>query len=161
MNTDGTIPLAGVLRVTYFLGLGIFLIVFAISTIGNVYEPPGEDEESVPDSLRGLVIDQERDDYNRDLGVIYSLLGSATIATALAGFRRELNWIRSGMLFGGVVVVFFGLGYAGSGSSAWLVSIWSLVALSVLAACARYVETGGTLAEIVTRRVASRPSDAP
>jgi len=161
VNQNGTVPLAGVLRVVYFLSLASVLVAFTISTVGNVYQGPSEEEESVPESLRGLVIDQEREDYNRNLGVIYSLLGTGIMGAAIVALRREMNGLRVGGLFGGTIIFLTGLGYAGSGSADWLISVWSFLALAVLAASGRYMDEGATVGAIMARLQAPPPPGPP
>ena len=143
MNERGP-GLAGVLRVIYFLGLGSLLIIFVMTAVTNIYEGPSG--QQVTSAIRDVFIDQEEDDYNRNLGIIFSLIGSGLMVAGLAMLRPDMNGVRTGLLFGGLLVLFTGIGYASSGSSDWLVVVWSLVGVVTLAAAAPYIEIGGGLA---------------
>jgi lipopolysaccharide export LptBFGC system permease protein LptF len=124
----------------YFLGLAITLIVFVVSAVTNIYEGPSR--ENITSTIRGALINQEREEYNRNLGIIFSLIGCGLMAVGLAMLPNSMNALRAGLLFGGVIVLFAGLGYAGSGSSNWLVAVWSLIGLATLGAGIPFLEHG-------------------
>ncbi len=160
MNQGGS-GLHGVMRVIYFLGLGTILIAFVISAVTNIYEGPSGEE--VSSTIRSVLVDEEEEDYNRNLGAIFALLACGLIASGAAALPSTLNGVRAGLLFGGLVVFFTGIAYAGGGSNDWLVAVWSLLGLATLAACASSLEDGSDLALRLRGRVlpASRPPPPP
>ena len=133
------VAMAGVLRVLYFLALSGILVSFVVTAITTVYDGPGQD---IGGGFASVFVDDAEQSYNRNLGAVFSLLGSATMGLAILGFRSSLNSLRSGLLFGGLLLFYTGLGFSASGSDDGLAAIWSLVALGVLIVGAYYLDDG-------------------
>ena len=161
MNDQVSIPLGGVLRVIYFLALASALVAFVTSAVGNIYEGPATDEESGGAFPSGVIFpvaaaDNEQRDYDRNLGVIYSLLGSALMAFGVAALPRAQNGARAGVLGGGAIVFYVGLASAGSGANDWLLAVWSLVGLLTLLAVLRFLDEGSDWANATVGRLRGR-----
>ncbi len=160
MNEQGSIPLGGVLRVAYFLALATLLIVFTTSAITEIYPRPSSDETF--DGLRGGVLDQlvgsveDQQDYDRNLGVIFSVLGGAVMGVGIAGLSKAQNGLRCGVFVGGFIVHAVGLVNAGEGANDWLLSVWSLVGVLILLWAARFLENGTNWGNDTLARFASR-----
>jgi hypothetical protein len=143
MSVQIHVPMAGLLRVIFFIALVSAVTIFVISLVTSVYEGPGE---GVSSRVTSVLVDDTEANYNRNLGIIYSLISGALSAVAILGLRSNLNALRCGLLAAGLGVFFAGFGYATSGSSDWLVAVWSLLATIVLLASARYLEDGASFA---------------
>ena len=85
---------------------------------------------------------EEQQDYDRNLGVIFSLLGGAVMGFGIAGLSKAQNGLRSGVFVGGFIVHVVGLVNAGEGANDWLLSVWSLVGVLILLWAARFLENG-------------------
>lgn len=141
MNNPASVPMAGFLRVLYFLAVTAALAVFVIAGISAVYKGPS-DEFSSFSSEFGLLTNSGQADYQRDLGVIFSLLGTLGMGIALLALHATLNPLRCGLLGGGLIVFLAGIAYGSSGSSDWLVPGWALIATAVLVYSAAYIADG-------------------
>ena len=143
MSVQVQIPMAGLLRVIFFIALVSAVTIFVISLVTSVYQGPSED---VAGRVASVLLDDEEADYNRNLGIIYSLISGALSATAILALRSNLNALRCGLLGAGLIVFYAGFGYATSGSNDWLVAVWAVLASIVLLASARYLEDGAPFA---------------
>jgi hypothetical protein len=131
--------MAGVLRVVYFLALSGILVAFGVTLITTVYQGPSND---IGGGFASAFADGAEQNYNRNLGAIFGLLGSATMGLAILGFQSSLNTLRSGLLLGGLLLFYTGLGFSSSGSDEGLAAFWSLGALCVLFVGAYYLDDG-------------------
>ena len=161
MNDQASIPLGGVLRVIYFIALAIALVAFVTSGVTNIYEGP--EDEFAEDSggplgifPAGFATNSEQQDYDRNLGIIFSLLGTAVMAFGIVALPRTLNGARTGIFGGGLIVYIVGLADASSGSNDWLVAVWGLVALIVLIAVVSSLDEGGDWGTTTYARLVGR-----
>ncbi len=136
MSEQQTSPMAGVLRVLFFLAVAVVAVTVVVSGVTTLYEAPSGDG--------GFVFggDQESADYNRNLGLIFGLIGTATVAVGLLGLGSRFNPLRAGLLAGGVGLVLAGVGVGSSGSDDWLVFLTSGLALIVLIGSAYWLDEG-------------------
>ncbi len=95
MSSQSSIAMAGVLRVVYFLAMAGVVTAFVVTAITNIYEGPDE-EENFGRGLSAQFVDEEQEDYNRNLGIIFSLIGTGVMGAGVLGFKSPLNALRSG-----------------------------------------------------------------
>src|SRR5262245_13085321 len=122
--------MAGLFRVIYFLALASALAILVIGGITNIYSGPSADNEFGSEfggTLTSLFTNPEQEDYHRNLGIIFAILGSGIMGAAIIGFRAHQNALRCGLLAAGLITFWAAVGYASSGSSDWLVSVWALL----------------------------------
>ena len=163
MNQQQTSPMAGVLRVLFFLAVAIVAVTVVVSGVTTLYKAPSGDEGGL-DEFEGFEIegfeefeqleefgvfdgfefeeDQESADYNRNLGLIFGLIGTATIAVGLLGLGSRFNPLRAGLLAGGVGLVLTGVGVGSSGSDDWLTFVTSGLALLTLLGSVAWLDEG-------------------
>ncbi len=96
-------PLAGLLRVLFFLAVAVIGITTAVLGVTTIYEVPSADEDAF-DGFEGFVFEQDEEtaDYNRNLGLVFGFIGIATIAVGVLGLGSRFNPLRTGLLGGGV-----------------------------------------------------------
>ncbi len=145
MDDTQTRGLAGLFRVLYFLVIAALVIsIFAVG-IPAVYEPPSADISSqIPASVRSRInIAQDPDaGYNRNLGLIFTIVGTAVAVAAVAGLAAPYNALRCGLLGGAIIVFIGGVEDLSNGKNEWLALLMPIVALVCLLAVARWRETG-------------------
>jgi hypothetical protein len=143
MSQQQMSPLAGVLRVLFFLAVAVVAVTVVVSGVTTLYEAPSGDEGGFQE-LEGFRFDEDEEsaDYNRNLGLIFGLIGTATIAVGLLGLGSRFNPLRAGLLAGGVGLVLAGVGVGSSGSDDWLVFLTSGLALLVLIGSAYWLDEG-------------------
>ncbi len=140
MSQQQTSHMAGVLRVLFFLAVAAVAVTVVVSGVTTLYEAPSGDEGGF-DGF-GFEEDSESADYNRNIGLIFGLIGTATIAVGLLGLGSRFNPLRAGLLAGGVGLVLAGVGVGSSGSDDWLVFLTSGLALLVLIGSAYWLDEG-------------------
>lgn len=143
MNLQRTPPLAGLLRVLFFLAVAVIAITTVVIGVTTVYEAPSGGEEAF-DGFEGFVFerDEETADYNRNLGLVFGFIGIATIAVGLLGLGSRFNPLRTGLLGGGVGLVLAGVGIGAGGSDDWLTFVTSGLALLTLLMSAAWLDEG-------------------
>ena len=145
MSDERPAPLAGVLRVLYFIAILAATLSLVFTGVFMIYEPPGggdefavqfEEEEGWDQS------DSDQSDYQRNVGLILTLVGTTTMVAAVAGLGARANALRSGLLLAGVSVFGVGVGMGSSGANNWLVILTSGLAFAALAASLPALEDG-------------------
>ncbi len=149
------LPLAGTLRVVYFLALAGVVFVLLSSGVTEAYRDPTEDEgRSLEQSIQGDPYDPfafrtwvlhsvgVMNRYERNMGVILTLVGTAVAVIGIVALPARFNAMRAGLLGGGTGVFFAGMGYATGGANSWLSLIWAVVAFVALLASFSWLEAG-------------------
>jgi hypothetical protein len=154
MSDHQTSPLAGLLRVVFFLGVAVVGVTAVVTGVTNLYEEPSADDERFEEfqGFEGIVFEQDRDtaNYNRNLGIIFGFIGIGAIALGILGLGARFNPLRSGLLGAGVSLVFAGVLAGSSGSDDWLTFVTSGLAFLTLVACSPWLEDGLPL-DVLTR----------
>ncbi len=137
-------PLAGFFRVLYFLAAAIITITVVVTAVTSFYEPPGGGDEFQFEGDSGFVFqgNDERADYNRNLGLIFGLVGTAFIATAVLGLGSRFNPLRAGLLVAGVALFNIGTGFGAGGSDDWLTFLVAMIAFVAVAGSVLWVDDG-------------------
>ncbi len=143
MSLQQTPPLAGLLRVLFFLAVAVMGITTVAIGVTTIYEAPSGGDEAF-DGFDGIVFEQDEEtaDYNRNLGLVFGFIGVATIAVGLLGLGPRFNPLRSGLLGGGVGLVLAGVGVGAGGSDDWLTFVTSGLALLTLLGSAAWLDEG-------------------
>ena len=140
--------LAGLLRVVFFLAVAVVGVTAVVIGVTTIYDAPsgvqGEFE------VFGFEEDQERANYNRNLGLVFGFIGIGAIAVGILGLGSRFNPLRAGLLGGGAGLVLAGVGVGSGGSDDWLTFVTSGLALLTLVACSPWLDEGLPL-ERVTR----------
>lgn len=146
MSQQETPPLAGLLRVVFFLAVAVLAITVVVTGVTTLYEAPSRDEGEFQqvEGFEGFTFqeDQERADYNRNIGLILGLIGTVTIGVGLLGLGSRFNPLRAGLLAGGVSLVMGGVGVGSSGSDDWLTFLTSGLAFLTLMGSSLWLEAG-------------------
>jgi hypothetical protein len=146
MSAQDSAPLAGVLRVLFFLSVATLAVTAVATGVTTLYEAPQQDlsefESEFGEFDTFFAQSEEAADYDRNVGLILGLIGTGVIALALLALDSRLNPLRSGLLAGGVGLVMAGVGSGSSGSDDWLTFLESGLGLGVLLACTGYLDNG-------------------
>ena len=143
MNDQPFVPMAGLLRVVYFLAITSILIVLVQTGITHIYTAPGgEDIAKTATRVATSPLASHEESYDRNVGLIFSLIGGGIMVGSILGLPSPQNALRAGLLAAGLSVYFIGFGYASKGSSDWLVPIEALLAFGWLLAGGRYLNDG-------------------
>ena len=105
MSQQQVSPLAGVLRVLFFLAVAVVGVTTVVSGVTTLYDAPssGEDEFRDAEGFDGFSCgpDEDKADYNRNVGLVVGLIGVAVSTGGLLGLGSRFNPLRSGLLAGG------------------------------------------------------------
>ena len=146
MSAQASAPLAGVLRVAFFLAVAALGITTVGVGVTNLYEAPSQEEATFDDGFGDFdgvfVEDEEQADYNRNVGLILGVIGAGVIALGLLALDARLNPLRSGLLAAGVGLILWGVGTGSNGSDDWLTVLTSGLGLAVLLACTGFLDNG-------------------
>jgi len=146
MSQQQVSPLAGVLRVLFFLAVASLAIAAAVTGVTTLYDPPASEQDEFRDveGFDGFSFgpDEDKADYNRNVGLIVGLIGVAVSTVGLLGLGARFNPLRSGLLAGGVGLVLVGVGIGSSGSDDWLTFLTSGLALLGLLASGLWLDDG-------------------
>jgi len=146
MSQDQSPPMAGTLRALFFLAVASLAIAAAVSGVTTLYDPPASEQDEFRDAggINGFSFgpDEDKADYNRNVGLIVGLIGAAVSTGSLLGLGSRFNALRSGMLAGGVGLVLAGVGFGSSGSDDWLTFVTSGLGLLGLLASALWLDDG-------------------
>ena len=146
MGQDQAKPMAGVLRVLFFLAVAALGITVVLSGVTTLYDPPAGEQDEFRDAggFNGFSFgpDEDKADYNRNVGLIVGLIGVAVSTGGLLGLGSRFNSLRSGMLAGGVALVLVGVGFGSSGSDDWLTFVTSGLGLLGLLVGALWLDDG-------------------
>lgn len=134
-------PMAGVLRVLFFLAVAVVGITVVVSGVTTLYDAPSGGDGGF-ESFNGFEEDDDVADYNRNVGLIVGLIGSGAIVIGLLGLGSRHNPLRSGLLVGGVGLVMAGVGFGAGGSDDWLVFLTSGLALLALIVSGFWLDEG-------------------
>ena len=152
MSHQQTPPLAGVLRVVFFLAVASMAVTAVIIGVTTLYEAPSGDQSEFRDfeGFETFIIEQDEEtaNYNRNVGLILSFIGMGTIALGLLGLGSRFNALRAGLLAGGVGLVFGGVAVGSGGSDDSLTFLTSGLAFLTLLACSPWLEDGFPLATL-------------
>ena len=69
MSVQIPVAMAGLLRVLFFISVASALIAFVLATVTGIYDGPGDD---VARRVSSTFVNEGEDEYNRNLGLIYS-----------------------------------------------------------------------------------------
>ncbi len=147
MSQQQVSPLAGVLRVLFFLAVAVVGVTTVVSGVTTLYDAPssGEDEFGDVEGFDGFDAfgpDEDTANYNRNVGLIVGLIGVAVSTVGLLGLGARFNPLRSGLLAGGVGLVLVGVGIGSSGSDDWLTFLTSGLALLGLLVSGLWLDDG-------------------
>lgn len=146
MSQQQVSPLAGVLRVLFFLAVASLAIAAAVTGVTTLYDPPASEQDEFRDAegFDGFSFgpDEDKADYNRNVGLIVGLIGVAVSTVGLLGLGARFNPLRSGMLAGGVGLVLVGVGFGSSRSDDWLTFLTSGLALLGLLVSGLWLDDG-------------------
>jgi len=140
MSDERPAPLAGVLRVLYLIAILTATLSLVLAGVFTIYESPDGGDEFAEQFQEEEGSDQS--DYGRNVGLILTLVGTTTMAAAVAGLGARANALRSGLLLAGVIVFSVGVGMGFSGSDNWLVILTSGLAFAALVASLPALEDG-------------------
>ena len=155
MSEHQVSPLAGVLRVVFFLAVAVIGVTAVVTGVSNLYEKPSGDEVQFEglegfEGFEGILFgpDQETADYNRNQGMILGFIGIGIIAVGLLGLGSRFNPLRSGLLGGGAALVMAGVFIGSGGSNEWLTFLTSGLATLTLIACSPWLDDGFPLEKL-------------
>jgi len=149
MSLQPPAPLAGTLRVFYFLALlGVTLAVVLTGVFTN-YESPQPSYESSQASWDDDEFARQFEeggeaqrDYRRNVGLILALTGTGFMGTAILGLSSRFNPVRIGLLLAGLVLFGTGVGVGSTGSHDWLSFVTAAVGFVTVAGSFPWLEEG-------------------
>ncbi|MEX0800169.1 MAG: hypothetical protein WD379_03010 [Dehalococcoidia bacterium] len=150
MSMQAPAPLAGLLRVVFFLAVASMAIATVVTGVGTLYDPPEEEGPNFNEGFGEFDFDsdgfglesEEKRDYDRNVGLTLGLLGTAVIAVSVLALGPRQNPLRAGLLAGGVGLVLWGVGTGIDASDDWLVFLTSGLALFTLLVCSLWLDEG-------------------
>jgi predicted phage tail protein len=140
MSDERPAPLAGVLRVLYSIAIFTAGLSLVLTGVFTIYEPPDGGDEFAAQFQEDDGSDQS--DYQRNVGLLLTVIGATTMAASVAGLGAKANALRSGLLLTGLILFSTGVGMGVSGSDNWLVILTSGLALAYLIASLPALEDG-------------------
>ena len=142
MSLQPTAPLAGTLRVFYFLALlGVILAVVLTGVFTN-YEPPKAFQEEDEFARQFEEEEAGQRDYRRNVGLILALTGTGFMGTAILGLGSRFNPVRIGLLLAGLVLFGAGVGVGSTGSNDWISFAAAALGFVTVAASFPWLEDG-------------------
>jgi len=142
MSLQSTAPLAGTLRVFYFLALfGVILAVVLTGVFTN-YKPPKAYQEEDEFARQFEEEGGGQGDYTRNVGLILALTGTGLMGTAILGLGSRFNPMRIGLLLAGLVLFGTGVGMGSTGSNDWTCFVTAAVGFVTVAASFPWLEDG-------------------
>lgn len=141
MSPQETPPMAGVFRVFFFLAVAAVTVAVVVVGVFNFYEPPGEEAAGFEQFQFDGGTDEQAD-YNRNIGVILSLIGTATMAGAILGLGSRFNPLRAGLLVAGVGLLLSGVVIGANGSDDWLAFLMAALGFATLVGSSPWLEEG-------------------
>lgn len=156
---NDNVAMAGFLRVVYFFALAAALVILIMTGVTNIYEEPDDGPggtspmRMIPGGLPAAFLgggaqeddveeSNDRANYDRNIGAIFSLIGAAAMTFGILGLRQPANAVRTGIVAGGLAIFFAGTASGAKGADDWLVSIWALLAFVGLAVSGPYLNNG-------------------
>jgi hypothetical protein len=140
MSDERPAPLAGVLRVLYLIAIFTAALSLVLTGVFTIYEAPDGGDEFAAQFQEDEGSDQA--DYQRNVGLLLTLIGTTTMGAAVAGLGAKANALRSGLLLTGVILFSTGVGMGVSGSDNWLVILTSGLAFAYLVVSLPALEDG-------------------
>ncbi|MDP2948633.1 MAG: hypothetical protein Q8P22_03760 [Chloroflexota bacterium] len=142
MSDQPPAPLAGTLRVLYFLALlGVTLAVVLTGVFTNYERPQAPREE---DEFTRQFEDEgaAQGDYERNVGLILALTGTGLMGAAILGLNSRFNPVRSGLLLAGLGLFGAGVGVGSTGSNDWITFVTSALGFVTVAGSFPWLEEG-------------------
>ena len=153
-------PLSGFLRVIYTLITAGVAFMVLLTAVTAFYDPPDND-----DSDFGFGFDggsegaaDSRDDYNRNVSLIFAATSAGLFGTAILGLGSRFNPIRSALLLGGAFAYWTSIGFWVSSSDQWVGFLLTLVNFAVLGVGFLYLDEGLPLEPKTVRRMEIPPA---
>ncbi|MGQ9573053.1 MAG: hypothetical protein ACUVV3_07715 [Dehalococcoidia bacterium] len=142
MNVQPSAPLAGTLRVFYFLTLlGVTLAVVLTGVFTN-YGPP-DAYQSEDEFIREFRQEQgAQRDYSRNVGLILGLTGTAFMGASVLGLSSRFNPMRIGLLLAGFILFGAGVATGSTGSQDWLCFLTAALGFVTVAGSFPWLEEG-------------------
>ncbi len=157
MRSESTAPLAGFFRVLYFIAVTIATVAVVATAVDTFFDRPGNSSG----------FDHSEADFVRDTGFALSLVGTGAMVVAILALGSRFNALRSGLLFGGVLLFLSGVGgfeiitlfedYREERPDEWLSFAVSCLAFVTLVGSSIWLEEGLPVSER-SRRRAERPN---
>lgn len=137
MAASADAPLSGVFRVVYFLAIGVTCLFVVITAIAAFYDPPAGESEFpgngnpfVPDE--SFEVDNDREDYNRNVSIIFAVTAASAYAMAIFGLGARFNPLRAGLLLGGLLLFLTAMGFWADSANQWVGFVSAVVILLLL-----------------------------
>lgn len=151
-------PSSGLLRSVYFLAAAAVTVFVVITGVFAFYDPPEGGDAAFPggfdfqqqdgpfDGASGgqVLADfgNERDDYNRNVSLIFAAVSAAVFAAAILGLGARWDPLRAALVAGGLVLFLISMGYWSGGSDQWTGFVMTCGVLAVVAGSYPWLEDG-------------------
>ena len=153
MQAEPFAALAGFYRVLYFLAITIITFSLVGTAVRTFDDPPEQDGFSSSGFQDGGFeqSEKERRDHERDQGIALSAAGIVAMGISILALGSRFNPLRSGLLLGGLLLFFGGVGEFdlfpdGYGeperSDVWTTFVISAIAFVVVAGSALWIDDG-------------------
>lgn len=168
-------PLAGFFRVLYFLAattVTVAVVATGVATFADAPDDPYSTRYSdgpIDYQDEQTAYEKDKADYERDTGLVLSLVGTAVMAAAVLGLGSRFNALRGGLLLGGLLLFLTGVGgqdaisFSSGGperSDVWISFVVSCIAFVAVIGSCLWLDDGIPLRDRLQRAPAPRP-DAP
>jgi hypothetical protein len=171
-------PLAGFFRVLYFLAattVTVAVVATGVATFADSperrdpYATPYQDDQVEQFQDEQAAYEKEQADYERDTGLVLSLVGTAVMAAAVLGLGSRFNALRGGLLLGGLLLFLTGVGgqdaisFSSGGperSDVWISFFVSCIAFVTVIGSCRWLDEGMPVGGRF-QSGAARPPDVP
>lgn len=158
-------PLSGVFRVMYFLATTVVTLFVIISALTAFYDgPEGTQDPGFGLGFENTItgVDDEQNDYNRNVSLILQVTSAALFATAVLGLGSRFNPLRAALVLSGLLVYLVGVGFWAQSSDQWLGFVTTVANFAVLGVGFLWLEEGLPLeSKQEVRRIAIPPTAAP
>jgi hypothetical protein len=153
-------PLSGFLRVIYTLITAGVAFMVLLTAVTAFYDPPDNDTADFGFGFDGGSegADDSRDDYNRNVSLIFAATSAGLFGTAILGLGSRFNPIRSALLLGGAFAYWTSIGFWVGSSDQWVGFLLTLVNFAVLGVGFLYLDEGLPLEPKVVRRIEIPPA---
>ena len=151
-------PLSGFFRVIYALTTAGVAFMVILTAITAFYDPPDDEASDFGFGFQAGVSDDSRDDYNRNVSLIFAATSAGLFGTAILGLGSRFNPIRSALLLGGGLAYGTSIGFWAASSDQWLGFLLTLTNFVVMGVGFVYLEDGLPLEATTVRRLEIPPS---